>query len=52
MFARVVRDLHDIQLEAHVAFPNAVDSCDVRTLLIHRLHELCEQQGGAFVCYQ
>lgn len=31
----VVRDLHDVELQARVALPNAVDTGDVGTLFIH-----------------
>lgn len=44
MFAGVVWDLHDVELEAHVAPPDGVDAGDVRTRLRHRLHELQGQR--------
>lgn len=40
MFPGVIRDLHDVQLQALVALPDGVDVGDVRTFLGHRLHEL------------
>lgn len=40
MFAGVIRDLHDVELQAHVAFPYGVDAGDVGTLLCHGFHEL------------
>lgn len=40
VFSRVVRDLHDVELQACVALPDAVDAGDVRTRLVHRLHQL------------
>lgn len=35
VFARVIRDLHHVQFQAHVALPDAVDACDVWTSLVH-----------------
>lgn len=40
MFAGIIRDLHDVEFETHVAFPYGVDASDVRALLGHSLHEL------------
>lgn len=49
VFSRVVRDLHDVELQTRVALPNAVDMGDVRTLFIHWLHQL-EIKKGWNVC--
>lgn len=44
MLAGVVRDDHDVELEAHVAPPDGVDVGDVRTLVRYGLHQL--HDGG------
>lgn len=40
MFSRVVGDLHDVELQTRVTLPDAVDAGDVGTRLVHRLHQL------------
>lgn len=45
MFSGVIGDDHDVQFEAHVAFPDGIDVCDVWTLLIHGSHELLGSKG-------
>lgn len=40
MVAGVVRDLDGVQLLSVVAFADVVDACDVRTHVIHHLHQL------------
>lgn len=44
MFPRVVGNLHDVELQALVAFPNAVDAGDVGAGLVHRPHQLEEDK--------
>lgn len=44
MLAGVVRDDHDVELEARVAPPDGVDVGDVRTLVRYGLHQL--HDGG------
>lgn len=40
VLAGVVRDLDGVQLLSVVAFADVVDACDVRTHVIHHLHQL------------
>lgn len=47
MFPRVVRDLHHIQLQTFVALSDAVNTSDVRTLLVHQLHQLLAKNVSA-----
>lgn len=42
MFPRVVGNLHDVELQALVALPDAVDAGDVGTGLVHGPHQLEE----------
>lgn len=43
VFPRVVGNLHDVELQALVALPNAVDAGDGGTGLVHRPHQLEEE---------
>lgn len=43
MFSWIIRDLHDVELQSAVALPDAVDPGDVRTLLVHGLHQLTHE---------
>lgn len=40
VFSRVVGNLHDVELQTRVALPDAVDTGDVRTRLVHGPHQL------------
>lgn len=40
MLSWVVRDLHDVEFQPLVTLADAVDTSDVRTSLVHRLHQL------------
>lgn len=40
VFSWIVGDLHDVELQPAVALPDGVDPGDVRTLLVHGLHQL------------
>lgn len=35
VFSWIVGDLHDIELQPHIALPDAVDARDVRALLLY-----------------
>lgn len=51
MLSWVVRDLHDVELQTSVARPDAVDAGDVRTCIIHRLHQLVNSKGRFLVLF-
>lgn len=50
VFSGVVGDLHDVELQACVALPDAVDAGDVRTRLAHRLHQLGNNSSVYYRC--
>lgn len=45
--SRVVGDLHEVELQARVALPDAVDAGDVGTRLVHRPHQLANNNNVA-----